>query len=167
MERILVVSTPKSGLGGLRLNESAVEVPWVKDYDAIEGEGPTRWPKRFDVSHWGLLAAFDAGKRIGGAVIAFNTTGLQMLEGRRDTAILWDIRVQPDKRSAGVGTALFRAGETWCRQRGCRTLMIETQNINVPACHFSVRMGCRLGAINRKAHPNLPNEAQLLWFKQL
>jgi hypothetical protein len=28
-------------------------------------------------------------------------------------------------------------------------------------------MGCRLGAINCRAYPELPDEAQLLWFKNL
>ncbi len=167
VERILVVSTPESGLGGIRLTEATVDKPWVKDYDAIKGEGPTRWAKRFDVSNWGLIAAYEADRRIGGAVIAFNTAEIQLVEGRRDTAVLWDLRVQPDRRSAGVGSALFRAAETWSKRRGCRALEVETQNVNVPACRFYARMGCSLGAISRFAYPDLPEETQLLWFKQL
>ena len=26
------------------LVERSVEPPWIKDYDAVQGEGPTRWP---------------------------------------------------------------------------------------------------------------------------
>jgi GNAT superfamily N-acetyltransferase len=143
-----------------------VEVPWVKDYDAIKGEGPTRWPKRFDVANWGLLAAHDAGHRVGGAVLAFNTAGVNLLEGRADVAVLWDIRVRPEVRAAGIGTALFRAAEVWARDRDCRTLKIETQNINVAACRFYARMGCTLGAIDRFAYPALPDEVQLMWLKE-
>jgi len=44
---------------------------------------------------------------------------------------------------------------------------VETQNINVPACRFYVRMGCALLAINCMAYPELPGEAQLLWCKDL
>ncbi len=40
-------------VGGVVLDEVPVERPWVKDYDAIKGEGPTRWPKRFDVLELG------------------------------------------------------------------------------------------------------------------
>jgi hypothetical protein len=45
--------------------------------------------------------------------------------------------------------------------------VIETQNTNVPACHFYTARGCELGAINRFAYPTLPNEIQLLWYKDL
>ncbi len=167
VERILTVSVIDGGLGGITLAELNVDSPWVKDYDAIKGEGPTRWPKRFDTSNWGLIAAYEDEIRIGGAVVAFNSPGLEMLDGRRDLACLWDLRVQPDSRSTGVGATVFRAVEGWSRRRGCRTLKVETQNINFPACRFYARMGCSLGAINRFAYPGLPEETQLLWFKEL
>lgn len=167
VERVLAVSTPRSGLGGIVLQEVAVQTPWVKDYDAIEGEGPARWPERFDTSNWGLLAAWHAGERIGGAVVAFDSADVRMLEGRRDLAVLWDLRVRPRARSRGVGSALFRAAGQWGRARGCRALKVETQNINLPACRFYARMGCTLGAINRRAYPGLPDETQLLWYAGL
>jgi GNAT superfamily N-acetyltransferase len=167
VQRILVASTPDSGLGGIQLTEVDAETPWVKDYDALKGEGPTRWLKWFDTSNWGLIAAHHADQRIGGAVIAFDTPGLHLLDGQRDLAVLWDLRVRPDVRSSGVGSALFLVVEDWSKRRGCRTLMVETQNINVPACRFYVRMGCTLGAIHSRAYPDLPNETQLLWFKDL
>ncbi len=53
------------------------------------------------------------------------------------------------------------------RSRGCHTLKVETQNINVPACRFYQRMGCTLGTVNRFAYPDLPDEIQLIWFKNL
>jgi GNAT superfamily N-acetyltransferase len=165
VQRILAVSTLDSGLGGVVLTEAAVETPWVKDYDAIEGEGPTRWPKRFDTTNWGLIAAHDGPDRVGGAVIAFHSPGVHMLGGRSDTAALWDLRVRPDVRHTGIGSTLFVAAENWCRQRGCRVLMLETQNINLPACRFYVHMGCTLGIINRHAYSDFPDETQLVWFK--
>jgi GNAT superfamily N-acetyltransferase len=167
VERVLELSAPDSGLGGIVLTEAEVESPWIKDYDAEEGEGPTRWPKRFDTSNWGLLTAYQGSDRVGGAVIAFRARGVTMLEGRDDLAALWDIRVRPDYRSTGVGAALFRATESWIRTRGGRMLKIETQNINVGACRLYARMGCTLVAIDRRAYPDLPHETQLIWFKDL
>jgi hypothetical protein len=70
VERVLVVSSPDGGLRGIGLTEMTIETPWIKDYDAVKGEGPTGWPKRFDTSRWGLIAAYDGDTRIGGAVIA-------------------------------------------------------------------------------------------------
>jgi GNAT superfamily N-acetyltransferase len=70
-------------------------------------------------------------------------------------------------RGGGVGSLLFGAVEDWARRRGCAQLKIETQNINVPACHFYARMACTLGSIDRHAYPELPEETQLVWYKDL
>ncbi len=115
----------------------------------------------------GLISAHEAGRRIGGAVVAFKTPDVRMLEGRSDLAVLWDIRVRPEAGSAGIGSLLFCAVEAWARDRSCRTLKAETQNTNMPACRFYRRMGCTLGAIDRFAHADLPDEVQLMWFKEL
>jgi GNAT superfamily N-acetyltransferase len=167
VESVFEVLPRGGGLGGLILSERRVDVPYVKDYDATEGEHPTQWAGRFDVSNWGLIGARSGGVRVGGAVIAFNTQGVNMLEGRTDLAVLWDIRVSPEARGRGVGFGLFRAVEAWATARGCKQLKIETQNINVPACRFYARQGCVLGAINRFAYRELPEEVQLLWYKTL
>jgi len=107
------------------------------------------------------------GRLAGAAVIAFDAPGVDMLEGRRDLAVLWDLRVAPDARGQGVGSALFRAAEAWTRARGCTQLKIETQNINAPACSFYAARGCVLGAVHKDAYPELPDEIQLLWYKDL
>jgi GNAT superfamily N-acetyltransferase len=167
VDRILEVTLADGGMGGISFAEAAVAAPYVKDYDAIEGEGPARWPDRFDTSNWGLIGARHDGTRAGGAVIAWNTPGLDMLDGRANVAVLWDIRVAPGQRGAGVGSALFRAAEAWASGRGCGWLKIETQNINAVACRFYRKMGCTLGAIDRFAYPELPDEVQLLWWKPL
>jgi ribosomal protein S18 acetylase RimI-like enzyme len=167
VESVFDVSAQDGGLGGLVLSERRLDVSYVKDYDTMEGENPTQWAERFDVSNWGLIGARSHGVRVGGAVVAFNTKGINMLEGRRDLAVLWDIRVSQEARGRGVGFALFRAVEAWAEARGCRQVKIETQNINVPACRFYARQGCVLGAINRFAYPEHPDEVQLLWHKML
>jgi GNAT superfamily N-acetyltransferase len=167
VEREFDVVEVDGGIGGLVLREREVALPCVKDYDAISVEGPTRWAKRFDVSNWGLIGAHKNGDRIGGAVIAFNTADVNMLEGRSDLSVLWDIRVAPQWRGQGVGALLFEAVVSWSRDRGCRQLKVETQNNNVAACRFYARQGCVLGAIDRFAYPDLPAEVQLLWYKDL
>jgi ribosomal protein S18 acetylase RimI-like enzyme len=167
VDQVLEVVLADGGLGGMSLTETRVADPYVKDYDAIEGEGPTRWAGRFDLSNWGLLSAWRGGTRVGGAVVAFRTPDVRMLGGRDDVAVLWDIRVAPELRGAGVGSALFRAAEGWAAARGSDWLKIETQNVNTAACRFYQKMGCTLGAIDRFAYPGLPDEVQLLWWKAL
>jgi hypothetical protein len=68
VQSVLDVTVQNTGLGGILLDLTELDKPWIKDYDAIEGEGPTRWLKRFDITNWGLLAAYRDEMRVGGAV---------------------------------------------------------------------------------------------------
>ncbi|MYB75962.1 MAG: GNAT family N-acetyltransferase [Chloroflexi bacterium] len=154
------------GKGGWRLTEERVERPYTKDYDA-GGERPSRWAQKWDLANWVILAAIGDGMRLGGAVVAWNTPGVNMLEGHDDLAVLWDLRVHPAHRRKGIGAQLFRHAAAWARSRGCRQLKVETQNINVPACQFYARQGCYLGAVHYGAYPEYPDEAQLLWYLDL
>ena len=165
-----LANADESRLSDLCLVEEPV-VPYTKDYDALSDEGPSSWMTRWDISNWGILAAYQdeptGERRVGGAVIAWKTQGVDLLGGRDDLAVLWDLRVHPDYRRQGVGARLFAAAEDWSRQRRCRRLMVETQNINVAACRFYERQGCHLGEVNPFAYSGLPDELQLLWYKEL
>lgn len=164
--KVFDVDLVDGGLGGILLTERSVDAPWTKDYDAADG-GPGRWASRFDVTTWGLLGAYDDGKRVGGAVLAFDTPNLHLLRDRRDVAVVWDLRVDPDTRRRGVGADLFRSAKAWARERGCNALEVETQSANVGACRFYARMGCTLSVISRHAYVEPWNETQLIWRREL
>jgi GNAT superfamily N-acetyltransferase len=164
---VLDVAAKDGGLGGLVFVERRLAAPYVKDYDALPGEGPATWARRFDLARWALFAARDGERLVGGAVVAHDTPGVDMLEGRTDLVVLWDIRVESGARRRGVGRRLFAAAIAWARERGCRALKVETQNVNVAACRFYARQGCVLRAIDRFAYPELPDEVQLLWQMDL
>ena len=155
VERIVAVSHSDTP-GPFTFSAVAVEHPWVKDYDALEP--PMTWLHRFDTRGWGLLAAYEAGLRVGGAIV---------IPDAPTKATLWDLRVEPEFRSTGVGSALFHAAERWSWARGCRLLDVETQNVNAPACFFYARMGCRLERVEEEAYPDLPGEARIVWAKDL
>lgn len=163
----LRVEIPDNGFGGIKLIEEAVKTSFIKNYDELPEEKPSGWVKRFDLSNWGILSAFDGDKRIGGAAIIWNTPEVFMLEGREDLACLWDLRVLPDYRGKQVGHQLFDSALEWAKERNCRLFKVETQNINVPACKFYIRQGCELGAINRYAYPEIMNEIQLVWYRNV
>ncbi len=165
----LSVDLIHGGLGGIALREEEVMPPYVKDYDESKGEGPMRWLETFNTANWALFLARDKGVSIGGATVAFHTPEVHMLRGRKDMSVLWDIRVHPAHRRSGVGTALFVEAVEWSRTNNCRHMKIETQNINVPACRFYARQGCRLGEINRYAYsePHLAHEVMLIWYLDL
>ena len=165
VDRVLAVRD--SGFGGISLEEQEVDPPYTKDYDACPTEGPLTWAKRWDLSNWAFFAAFFENQRVGGAALAWDTPDVHMLEGRKDLAVLWDIRIHPEHQGKGLGRLLFKAAEKWAISKGCILLKVETQNINVPACRFYQKQGCSLGAINRFAYPDLPDEVCLLWYKDL
>jgi ribosomal protein S18 acetylase RimI-like enzyme len=169
VDRVLKVALAEQGADGieLTLTETPVAHPYVKDYDTVDGEGPTRWVKVFDTSNWGMIGAYRDNVRVGSAVLAFRTPNLWMLGGRSDLTALWDLRVAPEHRGTGTGTALFLAAEVWAVERDARWLKIETQNNNAAACRFYRKMGCTLGGFDRFAYPDLPDETQLLWWKSL
>jgi len=170
VESILEVCVVDEGLGGMVLREDEVATPYLKDYDACEDEGPTRWAEMFNVSKWAFFMVFERNRAVGGAAVAFDTPGVQMLDGRKDLAVLWDIRVHPDYRRRGIGAMLFQRATDWARQRGCKQFKVETQNINVAACRFYRSQGCRLGAINLYGYygcPEAAGETMLLWYLDL
>jgi len=167
---ILRVDLVDGGLGGIRLKEEPVARPYIKDYDARDGEGPTRWLKRFDVANWRLFIARDGERAIGGATVVINSPEIHSLNGRDDLCIIWDLRLCPEFRRKGIGTGLFNAVSRWARDRGCSQMAVETQNNNVPACRFYARQGCTLGEINRYhyiQHRSFADEVMLVWYLDL
>ena len=170
VKSILKVSVIDGGLGGIRLKEERIEPAYIKDYDSYEDDGPERWLKNFNLDNFGFLLGLDGERRVGAAAVAYDTPDLHILAGRKDLAVLWDIRVHPQVRRRGIGTALFGHAADWARQKGCRQLKIETQNVNVPACRFYASRGSRLGEVNRygyAGHPEVAHEVMLVWYLDL
>jgi ribosomal protein S18 acetylase RimI-like enzyme len=166
VERVYDVSPVSGGLGGLVLEERPVAVPWTKDYDALPLSHPASWTHHFDVSRWGLLTAWCGGMLAGGAVIA-GSAEVGLLEARPGDAVLWDLRVDLERRRVGIGSALLNRAERWAASSGRDGLMVETQNVNVPACRLYAHHGFTLVAIQRHAYPTLPDEVRLIWRKRL
>jgi GNAT superfamily N-acetyltransferase len=132
VKSILEVELVDGGLGGMRLHEVPVK-PYIKDYGAGD-DLPTDWPERLDLANWGFFLVKMGETPVGAAAVAFDTTGVFMLEARSELSVLWDIRVRPEVSGAGI--PLFRYAARWSRAHGCTQMTIETQNVNVPACRF-------------------------------
>jgi GNAT superfamily N-acetyltransferase len=158
------VSTSPSG--EIRLTKRHLDTPIEKDYDSTS-EGPMLWPSVFDVSNWAFFGAFVDRTRIGGATVALRARDVEMLEGRDDLAVLWDLRVAPEHRGKGVGAASIETAEKWARANGATTLKVETQNINVSACRRYAASGFVVLKANAGAYSEFPDEVQLLWYKDL
>lgn len=158
------------GLGGLALKEEKLAKPYVKDYDADVGNAPPLWAGQFDLQNWGIFLGVADDRPVAGMAIACRMSGSDLCEGREDLAVLWDMRVHPNYKKRGLGTQVFQHGVLWAREQGCKQLKIETQNINVPACHFYAKQGCHLGSVHQYAYsatPQVQHEAMLLWYLDL
>ena len=166
VDRMLRVEVPASEVEPVQLDEVPC-IPHWKDYDKEGGNAPTDWPSRFDTSNWRVFSAWSGKKRLGGIVVVHDSPGIDMLEGRDDVAVLWDVRVHPDARGGGVGRALVRRVEDWAGAKACRELKVETQNVNVPACRFYQSCGFELRHAEAGAYPELPDEVMLLWYKRI
>ena len=172
VKRALNVQLVADGLGGMVLREEEVAHPYRKGDDASVEESLAAWAREHDISKWGIFVAVDGDSVVGRAAVAFDTPAMNSLERRRDLAVLMDIRVLPAYRQQGIGSRLFKHAADWARQKGCKQLKIETENVNVPACKFYRRQGCTLRAIDRYAYaacpearrqPEIATEAMLIW----
>ncbi|MEX2372324.1 MAG: GNAT family N-acetyltransferase [Dehalococcoidia bacterium] len=159
---ILVTEPLAGGLGGIRLVEQPVAVPYVKDYDAHEAPGT--WHRTFDLARgWLVLAEADD---TAGSVLGAAATYLESAE----VATLWDIRVRPGEQRAGIGRRLLEDAAVWAREAGARWLHAETQNVNMPACRFYAGLGATLGAVDRFQYvgqPDVAHEVALHWYLDL
>lgn len=156
-----------NGSSGWLLREVPVP-PYDKDLGVYERA--VEYADRFDITHWGFYMAFDGDRPVGGCTLASRTPGVDMLEGRDDLCVLWDLRVADGYRRQGIGQALFDRGVRWAKAQGLRQMKIESQHNNVPAGRFYQKQGARLGAVNAHAYdgtPALRAEIQLLWYLDL
>lgn len=165
--RELRLEKPDNGLGGLLLREVPVS-PYTKDLSQYEIASD--YEKEFDISNWKFFMAFDGGIPVGGITLASRTENVQMLDGRNDLCVLWDIRVHDAYKRQGIGKKLFELGVQWAVETGLSQIKIECQNNNIPACKFYQKQGAVLSAINEYAYhqdPDIRGEIQLIWYLDL
>ena len=164
----ITVLPKEGGFRGFDFTEERLAQPYEKDYDTMES--PHDWARLFDISNWEVALLYTGDKLAGGVTVAWDTPAVCLLEGRRDLAVIWDIRVAPGSRHKGLGKRLFLHAERWAREKGCRLLKVETQNTNVQACRFYAAMGCHLDGINLHAYDGeeeVSGDVQFLWYKEI
>jgi ribosomal protein S18 acetylase RimI-like enzyme len=145
--------------------EEKTTIPYIKNYDKFDKNQPKEELKKFNIKNWIIQCAYKNDTLVGGMILAYDTKEIHMLEGRGDITCLWDIRVHPDYRRQGIGTQLFNSAVNETRGKNCKFMKIETQNINVNACKFYKKQGCKLGSINQYAYKDYPDEIQFIWYR--
>lgn len=150
-----------SGLDGVEVVEVLVD-SYVKGYDT-DGDNPSHLLEKFDMANWRIIVARVYDQIVAGAIIAHDTDGINMLEGKSDLAVLWDIRVKPEYRGRKLGTRIMDEAKKWATNKTCNRLKIETQNTNVKACRFYAKQGAELTGYNRHYYYDHPDEIQFIW----
>ncbi|HDQ35162.1 MAG TPA: GNAT family N-acetyltransferase, partial [Chloroflexi bacterium] len=82
-------------------------------------------------------------------------------------AYIQDLAVETQFRRQGIGRALIDQAVNWARAQSLPGLMLETQDINVPACRFYARYGFTLCGFNTHLYRGLPtplDEVALYWY---
>ena len=167
IKSILEIQRIDNGLGGILLKEIPVKER-VKDLGQYEVVG--KYKDTFDLTNWAFFMAFDDNKPIGGAIVLCQTENVNMLAGRDDLSVLWDIRVDDSYKNRGIGKKLFLMTVEWSKKRNLNQMKIECQNNNVGACKFYQKQGALLGEINEYAYykdPDTRDEVQLIWYLDL
>lgn len=153
-----------NGLGGFILKEVQVE-PYIKDLSSYEHA--TGYENEFDITNWRFYMAFDGDIPVGAMTVAGKTEGLNMLYGRKDACVLWDIRIADTYKRKGIGQKLLDMGILDAKRDGYRQMIIECQNNNVQACKFYQKQGAVLSKIDMYAYylePEIRNEIQFIWY---
>jgi len=162
-----VLGRINNGLGGIILKEVPVE-NYIRDFS--KHAKATEFSEKFNIKNWVFFMAFDEEKPVGGVTIASRTKEINMLDGRDDMTVLWDIRVCDTYKHQGVGQKLFDLAIAWSRSKGFKQMKIECQNNNVPACKFYHKQGAVLRKIDEYAYINDVDsrfEIQFIWYLDL
>lgn len=125
------------------LEEVRVE-PYIKDLSIYERA--TEYENQFDITNWRFYMAFDGDIPVGAMTVVGETEGLNMLYGRKDACVLWDIRVADAYKHNGIGQKLLDMGVVNAKKDGYQQMIIECQNNNVPACKFYHKQGAVLSS---------------------
>jgi len=67
---------------------------------------------------------------------------------------VWEFHIDPGFRGQGLGRRLMNALAEIALQAGCRVMVCETQNTNVPAIRFYRKLGFEVGAIDLSLYTN-------------
>lgn len=101
-----------------------------------------------------VVAVDDADRPLGWLRVA----AVRLLE-LGDAAQVMGLVVDEGARSAGIGAALLATGETWARQRGCRSMEVASRETRVDAHRFYERAGYERYKVSYRFRKRLAEDA--------
>ena len=70
------------------------------------------------------------------------------------TLWIWEFHIDQDYRGRGLGRQLMNHMAVTGKEVGCRVMVCETQNTNVPAIRFYRKVGFEVGAVDLSYYTN-------------
>lgn len=127
----------------ISLNLVELQNPYVKKWDCtIEQE--TNYSR---IVEKGLsCGVYDEEKLVGIAIA-------EKQEWNR-TLWIWEFHIDMEYRQRGLGRQLMDHLEKIGKENGCRVMVCETQNTNVPAIRFYRNIGFEVGAVDLSYYTN-------------
>jgi len=112
--------------------------PFEKTFDERLFEKHSEEPRAF--------AAVVDGEQVGWIELGYEKWNNRMR--------VWEINVKESSRHRGVGTMLMNQAVKIAKERGARTLVLETQSCNAPAISFYLKYGFELIGFDATAYSN-------------
>ncbi len=120
-----------------------LETPYPKEWKPNSGDD-----ERYDrMISQGLSAGVYDSERLVGIAIAE-----QQVWNR--TLWIWEFHIDQDYRGRGLGRQLMDHMAVTGKEVGCRVMVCETQNTNVPAIRFYRKVGFEVGAVDLSYYTN-------------
>lgn len=120
-----------------------LDTPYNKHWNP-DSETDTRYRRVIDQ---GLsLGAYDEERLIGIAIAE--------KQAWNRTLWVWEFHIAADYRGRGLGRQLMDSLAEVGKKVGCRVMVCETQNTNVPAIRFYRRVGFEVGGIDLSYYTN-------------
>lgn len=92
------------------------------------------------------LGAYDGNRMVGIAIAE--------KQAWNRTLWVWEFHIDSDYQKQGIGRQLMEQMARVGREAGCRVMVCETQNTNVPAIRFYRGVGFEVGAVDLSYYSN-------------
>jgi ribosomal protein S18 acetylase RimI-like enzyme len=127
----------------ISLNLVELETPYVKKWESTS-EQEIAYSR---IVEKGLsLGVYDEDRLVGIAIAE--------KQEWNQTLWIWEFHIDIEYRKRGLGRQLMNRLETVGKENGCRVIVCETQNTNVPAIRFYRKVGFEVGAIDLSYYTN-------------
>ncbi|MFW9918044.1 MAG: GNAT family N-acetyltransferase [Candidatus Thorarchaeota archaeon] len=127
----------------ISLHLQPLEVPYEKRWPP-DSENDARYEQ---IIQQGLSAgAYDDERLVGIAIAEAHLWN--------KTLWIWEFHIDQEYRGKGIGSQLMEHMTSVGRKAGCRVMVCETQNTNVPAIRFYRKVGFEVGGIDLSYYTN-------------